>query len=239
MCFCSFCRFLTAKANFLHSWTLFPIMFNMLMSTKHFLKVFCGFLFIFFVNSALAASDSEILKLVPNDDELADWIRDGETALATDEESLSGLINGAAPFYIEHGAAEIIFQDYIKGDVWLTLEIYRMKTEEQAKRLYAEINVENPETLKATGTEGRLVSGLIGVYLLESWQKTFFIRLTITDKSQQSKETILNFAKTVSKKIKKENTEPCQDQTGYSLGGSQSGFGFSGVLSGECDPPTK
>ena len=152
--------------------------------------------------SALTAeSESELLKLVPADDEIAGWLLDGETYVATDEQSLSEFINGAAPFYIEHGAVEVVFQDYAKEDVYLTLEIYRMKDEKKAKQLYADIDSENPEKLEKAGKEGRFVGGLIGAFLVEYWQKSFFIRLTITEKSATSKETILTFAKTVSEKI--------------------------------------
>jgi hypothetical protein len=147
------------------------------------------------------AVESKILQIVPNDDDISDWIRDGESYIATDEQSLSEFINGAAPFYIEHGALEVIFQDYAKEDVYLTLEIYRMKDEEKAKQLYADIDSEDPEILEEIGTEGRFVGGLIGAYLVEYWQKSFFIRLTITEKSVTSKEVILTFAMLVSKKI--------------------------------------
>jgi hypothetical protein len=155
---------------------------------------------IMFTHLSLAA-ESELLKLVPVDNDISGWIHDDETYIATDEESLAGFINGAAPFYIEHGTVEVLFQDYAKEDVYLTLEIYRMKDEEKAKQLYAEIDSENPETLEKIGTEGRFVGGLIGAYLVEYWQKSFFIRLTITEKSTSSKEAILTFAKTVSEKI--------------------------------------
>ncbi len=169
-------------------------------SVKYFLWVCCVFWPITLVHSTLAV-DTELLKFVPSDEDIAGWIRDGETYIATDEESLAGFINGAAPFYIEHGAVEVVFQDYTKEDVYLTLEIYRMKDEEKAKQLYADIDSENPETLEKIGTEGRLASGLIGAYLIEYWQKSFFVRLTITEKSTTSKEAILTFAKTISEKI--------------------------------------
>ena len=168
--------------------------------TKLFLWLF---MLIIFAHSALAA-ESELLKLVPKDDDISGWIRDGETYVATDEASLAEFINGAAPFYIERGAVEVGFQDYVKEDVYLTLEIYRMKDEKSARQLYTEIDSENPEKLEKIGTEGRFVSGLIGAYLIEYWQKSFFIRLTITQKSATSKEAVLTFAKTVSEKIRED-----------------------------------
>lgn len=159
-----------------------------------------------FAHVAVAA-ESELFSLIPKDDGVLGWIRDDEPYLATDEQSLSEFINGAAPFYIEHGAVEVVFQDYAKEDVYLTLEIYRMKDDEKAKELYADIDSENPEPLEEIGTEGRFVGGLIGAYLVEYWQKSFFIRLTITEKSATSKEVILTFANTVSEKIKDFTTE--------------------------------
>ena len=69
--------------------------------------------------------------------------------LATDLESLTMLMNGAAPFYLEQGVVEVLFQDYINDDdVFLTLEIYRTQTEDQARSVYTNIYAENPETLK-------------------------------------------------------------------------------------------
>ena len=147
------------------------------------------------------ADETELLKFIPQDEEVAGWIRDGETYVATDETSLAGFIDGAAPFYIERGAVEVVFQDYAHQDVYLTVEIYRMKNEESAKHLYTEITSEDPETLEDVGTEGRFVSGLVGAYLIEYWQKSLFIRLTITDKSPQSKEAMLKFATIISEKI--------------------------------------
>lgn len=158
------------------------------------------FLLIFPLHSGFAA-ESKLLKLVPEDAVIPEWVRDDEPYLATDEASLAEWINGAAPFYIQHGAVEVVFQDYVKEDIYLSLEIYHMDSEEHAKLLYADIDSENPEHLKKIGTEGRFVSGLVGAYLVEYWQKSFFVRLTITEKSTQSKETIVKFAKTVSEKI--------------------------------------
>lgn len=169
---------------------------------KH-LTAFClclGFFLIPF--NFVQASDDDMLDFLPEDEEIFGWLRDGDPMLATDLDSLTMLINGAAPFYLERGVLEVLFQDYInQDDVFLTLEIYRTPSKEQAQSLYTAIEVENPETLENLGHEARLMSGLIGAYLLEFWQKTYFIRLTITEKSEYSREAIVNFAKHVSNQI--------------------------------------
>lgn len=148
-------------------------------------------------------ADGDVEQLFPESGAIPGWTRDGEVYVATDEASLAEFINGAAPFYIEHGAVEVGFQDYVKEDVFLTVEIYRMKDEEHARRLYADIHAEDPEPVADMQGEGRFVGGLIGVYLVEYWQRPYFIRLTVADKSAVSKEAIVRFAGMVSENIEK------------------------------------
>ncbi|MBD3306225.1 hypothetical protein GF339_07535 [candidate division KSB3 bacterium] len=147
------------------------------------------------------AENEKVLSLIPEDDEIAGWLRDGEAAIATDLDSLTGLINGAAPFYIDHGTQIALFQDYIKDDVYLMLEMYQVDTPQHAQQVYAESYSDESQPLERIGTEGRIVGGLIGVYLVEYWQKTFFVRLTISDKSQHSKEAVVTFAQFISENI--------------------------------------
>lgn len=167
--------------------------------------LFCMLCFLLIVSLTflpLHAAESLRLSLLPEDNAISGWIRDGEPMLATDLESLTMLINGAAPFYLEQGVVEVLFQDYInQDDIFLTLEIYRTQSEEQAQSLYTGIEAENPETLENLEHEARFMNELIGAYLLEFWQKTFFIRLTIAEKSEQSKRSIVDFAKHVSSQL--------------------------------------
>ncbi|GAK57927.1 hypothetical protein U27_04899 [Candidatus Vecturithrix granuli] len=169
---------------------------------KH-LTVFCVCVGFFLIPFNFAhASDADMLDFLPEDEEISGWLRDGDPMLATDLDALTMLINGAAPFYLERGVVEVLFQDYVNdSDVFLTLEIYRTQSKEQARSVYTNIYAENPEAVENLGHEARLMSGLIGAYLLEFWQKTFFIRLTITEKSEYSREAVVNFANHVSNQI--------------------------------------
>ena len=160
----------------------------------------CVFGLISFCSPALAG-ESSLLNCIPNNDEVPGWIRDGEAYIAINEGALFNFINGGAPFYLERGVVEAGFQDFIQNDLSLELEIYRTKNEESTKRLYDDIYVENPRLLKDMGTAGRFAASLVGVYMVEYWQQSFFVRLTISEKSAASKETILKFARVVSKKI--------------------------------------
>ena len=170
--------------------------------TSYVLSIFFTLGFFTSFSSALA-EETVLLKCIPKDDEVAGWVRQEKPYIATDEETLFAFINGAAPFYIEHGAMEVGFQDYAQKDFHLTLEVYRMKDEESAIQLYDDIYAENPKLLKDIGTAGRFVGSLIGLYLIEYRQQSFFVRLTISKKSEASKEKILTFARIVSEKIAK------------------------------------
>jgi hypothetical protein len=153
--------------------------------------------------SSVLAEETVLSKCIPKDDEVTGWVRQGKPYIAIDEETLFAFINGAAPFYIKHGTVEVGFQDYAQKDFHLTLEVYRMKDEESAIQLYGDIYAENPKPLINIGSAGRLIENLIGLYLIEYQRQSFFVRLTISKKSEASKEKILTFARIVSEKIDK------------------------------------
>ncbi|HEX9920024.1 MAG TPA: hypothetical protein VGB21_00885, partial [Candidatus Methylomirabilis sp.] len=130
---------------------------------------------------ALAAQATEIepsvaeslLSAIPKDGELTGWIRDGAPALCFDESSLSENINGAAPYYLERGAIAVLFQYFIGPTAGqdVRIEIYRMRDEAFARRLYAEITKDRPaskdEEIQEIGQGRHLDQALLGVYLLE------------------------------------------------------------------------
>lgn len=153
--------------------------------------------------SSALAETSALLKLIPNDNEIAGWSRDGKAFIALEKGALFDFINGGAPFYIERGVVEAVFQDYIRKDLNLSLEIYRTKDAENTKKIYADIYVEDPEILNDVGTAGRFVGNLVGVYMIEYYEQSFFVRLIITEKSAASKKAIFKFAWIVSEKIHK------------------------------------
>jgi hypothetical protein len=114
---------------------------------------------------------------------------------------LMARINGAAPFYIDHGTEEVVFQEYLKGEAYLSLEIFRLVSLEKAKQLFNDIDTLKPKPLQGIGSEGRFIEGLIGAYLVEFRQNSFFIRLTISQKTAESKKVILAFARKISNNI--------------------------------------
>lgn len=153
------------------------------------------------VNKKTEKLDSKTLVL--QDNEISGWNRDGEMICCQDLVCLASLIDGAAPYYTDGGAVEIIFQDFKKSpeNTRLTLEIYRTKNSSQAKELYKGSSSISPVQIENLGEEGRLDQGLIGYYRIETFKKNFFIRLVSMDKNEALKEDILTFAKNIASKI--------------------------------------
>ncbi len=160
---------------------------------------FClSLLLIFLPFTLLYASEKQLTVLTPNN--VIGWELD-ETYIASNADSLMARINGGAPFYLDRGSKEVLFQEYTKGRQYVSLELYRMSDRKSAKILYHDINEIKPEPLTNIGTEGRFDGSLVGNYLVEFHNKNFFIRLMISQKSPASKKTILKFASIISGKI--------------------------------------
>jgi Family of unknown function (DUF6599) len=140
-----------------------------------------------------------LLSLIPKDGEINGFVRDGKPVLCYDEESLSEYIDGAAPFYLERGAVAVLFQYYrgSNADEELKIELYRMKDPSAASHLFEEIEKGKPASndpgLKGLGEGRYLEQALLGVYLLEFYAGSFFIRMEAQGKGPAAKETLLHF----------------------------------------------
>ncbi len=146
------------------------------------------------------ASGNDLTGLMPLKYELDGWKLD-ESYMAVDADSLMARINGAGPFYLKRGSKEVLFQEYIKGSQYISVELYRMTNRKSARKLYNDIDAVKPEPLQDLGEEGRFDGSLIGSYLVEFRHSMFFVRIMISHKSAASKQTILKFAKIISSKI--------------------------------------
>ncbi len=161
---------------------------------------------IWLVASAFGAESDTILgTYVPEDGEVGDWIRDGQFEVATNLETLAGLINGAAPQYIDSGVQEVVFQEYVLHDeAYLTLELYRAGSVKEAQQLYGNLYLDRPTTLEHTGDQARMAEQLFGVYVLELRQAALFVRITVSSKTEQTKSAVLAFAQAVLERMQNE-----------------------------------
>ena len=82
---------------------------------------------------ATAQTPDEIFSWLP---EVKDWKKPDSKEIF-DSENLFDRINGAAPLFIENGFKEMTACDYTKGEDYITIQIYRHSTPEDAFGMYS------------------------------------------------------------------------------------------------------
>ena len=172
-------------------------------NTWHLLFYFS--LTLLFFSSCMTASSNEIqiAELVPTNNEVKDWVSDGETVVCSNHGELAGLINGGADFFIERGVEKAVFQDYksIHRDTYINLELFQVNNSDQAGKIYNDSYVERPTFVPDIGENVRMANSLIGVFFIDFYLDNFYARLTITEKTDQSKNEIIGFGSTIYNKI--------------------------------------
>jgi len=96
------------------------------------IRIFIAFALIFPL-SAAAQTPDEIISWLP---EVKDWKKPASKEVF-DAENLFDRINGAAPLFIENGFREMTACDYTKGDDYITVQVYRHATPEDAFGMYS------------------------------------------------------------------------------------------------------
>ncbi len=97
--------------------------------------------FIYYIASLFLASSTFITAQTP--DEICAWLPDvrGWQKPASKEvfnpDNLFDRINGAAPLFIENGFLEMTTCDYTKGENYITIQVYRHATPEDAFGMYS------------------------------------------------------------------------------------------------------
>jgi hypothetical protein len=140
---------------------------------------------------------------MPLNQEVKGWAKGGDIMVCNNLAELTRQINGGAPFYIERGAIKVLFQEFENAnkDAYINIEIFQMGNHNQAERLFDEVFVDRPIFLSDIGEKARMADNLIGVYSIDFFKGNFYSRLTITEKSNESKIELENFAKIISDKI--------------------------------------
>jgi hypothetical protein len=147
----------------------------------------------------------EAANLLPGDDDLKGWKRSGEKLEALNDKELYKYIDGAAGLYLKHGFRAYAGQLY-KGPKGLEVEIaiYDQGSAKNAQELY-----QDPMTkpslsrmLENLGEEARIDERSLFHYAVEFIQGRFFVRVIVQDKSEDSLNIGMLFARSVAKRVK-------------------------------------
>jgi hypothetical protein len=170
-------------------------------------KTICFVISGLFIVLPASADKYSINRLFPWEIESKGWVLEEEPLITFDENSLSMVINGAAPQYIKLGTRRAAFVNYVRKGIYMMLEIYETGSNKNAETIYKEFEPVNSKTLNDLGKQGRFTSGLGGIYMAEYFQERFYVRISIMQKSEEAKKAILECAGNILDKIIK-NSKP-------------------------------
>ena len=168
------------------------------------LKIVFISILVFFAALPLSADEFKLKNFLPEKMEELGFKAEEEPFVAIDEATLSMIINGAAPRFFELGTKKACFANYEKNQVYLMLEIYETDSIKSSEKLFEEFKTDSSKPLKNLGTKSRFTSEMGGSYLTEYIQDRFYVKLSITKKSEANKEIILKCARTISDNISKQ-----------------------------------
>jgi len=143
------------------------------------------------------------LSVLPAGIEINKYIMDKDYSNCQDVVCLASLIDGAAPYYINSGANDILFCDFKSkaSSQSFSVEVYKTNFISEARTFFDNATSVNASPLDGVGKAARLDEGLIGTYRIEAYKKNYFIRIVSSSKDEAMKDEIVNFAREVISKF--------------------------------------
>ncbi len=136
-----------------------------------------------------------LVRYLPQSGKVGDW-KAGEAPQQYKGETLYDYIDGGADIYHEYGFEEVIVQDYKNpGGKEITLEIFKMRTDEGAYGIYTFKRSPRGKEIEL-GNEGQIED-----YYLNFWKSDSVVTLTGFDEEQQTIDGLQEIAGAVDTKI--------------------------------------
>ncbi len=151
-------------------------------------------------NGNTVEKDKTPIELLPRDNDISGWMREGMPTEATNDNELYNVINGGAQQYIDNGFISAAFQDYrhVAG-LLLKLSIYELANEADANALYDELATGATRPLEGV-TKGRIDESSLTEYKVEFQKGKFFVQIVV-DKSGDALEIAKLFASHIANEI--------------------------------------
>jgi hypothetical protein len=153
----------------------------------------------------LSAGARELLALLPEDNAIPGWTRNGEVRFFTPG-NLWEYIDGAAEGYLTYGFQDVVTAEYTNSakSSQAVIDIYRMKDARNAFGIYtAELNPESE--FKRLGVEGYL-----GGTALNFWSGPYYVKITVFQESEDLKGEMVKLAERLSRKLGDPGSEPAE-----------------------------
>lgn len=158
----------------------------------------------------------DVVDLIPMDNEISGWVRDGAMDVAENETQLWALINGEGQVYLDHGFVKCAFQDF-QGQVTgnsrsIELRAFDLGNSTNAQEVYHDFRLESGSEIPWTGTghpgtEARYET-LSGFHEIELWEERFYVYILINDDTPEGLNVAQLFAINVSETIRQLSVTP-------------------------------
>ncbi len=143
--------------------------------------------------------------LLPGNDEIQGWKKDGEILTAPNPPDLFKVINGGATLYLKHGFQSFSGQVYKDSrNVEVEVSIFDQGSSENAHQLYRDPMVlpKPARVLENFGDEARVDERGLFHYGIEFVKDRYFVRVIIQEKSEKGLDTIILFSRLILQRIK-------------------------------------
>jgi hypothetical protein len=145
----------------------------------------------------------DLASLVPKDNDISGWTRDGALKEFNSIDDLYDEIDGEAQLYGDYGFRESVVQPFKgPGEVSLILVISDQTDGEGASGLYEEIGDGTEQELSDLGIEGRnSLNPIVEIFFVEFWRDKYYVTVEINSLSDTSQDVAVEFAKIVDDNI--------------------------------------
>jgi hypothetical protein len=129
-----------------------------------------------------------------------------------DRKNLFDYMNGGAELYLSYDFQRLLVQEYRDKDRVITIEVYEMKTSQDAFGLYSlDQEADNPPQADTASRGENLAIGDKANYsfgFLKLWKGNYFVRIVDLSGSEQTKDVILELGRKISSRLDKKGELP-------------------------------
>lgn len=164
---------------------------------------------VLFYNGVIMGNQLDFKSLIP---EGAKDFKKVDQAQLFDRKNLFDYMDGGAELYLSYDFQRLLVQEYRDKDRVITIEVYEMKTSQDAFGLYSlDQEADNPPEADTARRGENLAIGDKANYsfgLLKLWNGNYFVRIVDLSGSEQTKDVILELGRKILSKIDKKGELP-------------------------------
>jgi hypothetical protein len=148
--------------------------------------------------SGAAADPADLL---PLDNDISGFLKKGNTAIMTDQQTILNAIDGAAQVYIDFNFREGVQQFYSNGSVDIDVQIFLQGDPQDALNLYNNFYPTSPQVIDQPDAEVVVDNSVATGYKIQYTRQNIFMRINTYVKSDFALNMAKQFYRNIDNKI--------------------------------------